>query len=133
LKKSVPVNNAAFVGAIPENYDRTGSVLSILTPKIWFHGSVLNGRRCWARLRHRHCHPASARKAGPHALVATGSNEAMLDYAQRKFEAPAGIEWQQADATDLQFPDQSFDAVVCQFGLMFFPTKRKPRAKLIAS
>ena len=31
--------------------------------------------------------------------------------------------WRQADATNLPFEDASFDAVVCQFGLMFFPDK----------
>jgi SAM-dependent methyltransferase len=31
--------------------------------------------------------------------------------------------WQQADASSLPFPDQHFDAVVCQFGAMFFPDK----------
>jgi SAM-dependent methyltransferase len=31
--------------------------------------------------------------------------------------------WQQSDALTLPFEDQSFDAVVCQFGVMFFPDK----------
>jgi len=31
--------------------------------------------------------------------------------------------WQTADAQALPFPDQSFDAVVCQFGAMFFPDR----------
>jgi ubiquinone/menaquinone biosynthesis C-methylase UbiE len=34
-----------------------------------------------------------------------------------------GIEFQVADGTDLPFEDASFDAVVCQFGVMFFPDK----------
>ena len=29
----------------------------------------------------------------------------------------------QADALALPFPDQSFDAVACQFGVMFFPDR----------
>ena len=33
------------------------------------------------------------------------------------------IEWRQADALALPFADQSFDAVACQFGVMFFPDK----------
>ena len=36
------------------------------------------------------------------------------------------VEWHQADAMHLPFPDGAFDAVVCQFGVMFFPDK--PRA-----
>jgi ubiquinone/menaquinone biosynthesis C-methylase UbiE len=31
------------------------------------------------------------------------------------------ISFQQADAEALPFPDQSFDAVTCRFGVMFFP------------
>ena len=33
------------------------------------------------------------------------------------------VEWKQADAMHLPFPDASFDVVVCQFGAMFFPVK----------
>jgi ubiquinone/menaquinone biosynthesis C-methylase UbiE len=56
-------------------------------------------------------------------LVATDLSEPMLSFARRKFEGDSTIEWQQADALDLPFADQSFDAVVCQFGLMFVPDK----------
>ena len=35
------------------------------------------------------------------------------------------VEWRQADAMQLPFPEGSFDAVVCQFGVMFFPEKSK--------
>jgi ubiquinone/menaquinone biosynthesis C-methylase UbiE len=33
------------------------------------------------------------------------------------------VTWREADATTLPFPDASFDALVCQFGVMFFPDK----------
>jgi SAM-dependent methyltransferase len=33
------------------------------------------------------------------------------------------VEWRQADAMKLPFEDAQFDAVVCQFGVMFFPDK----------
>ena len=35
------------------------------------------------------------------------------------------VTWQQADAQTLPFPDGTFDAVVCQFGAMFFPDKSR--------
>jgi SAM-dependent methyltransferase len=53
-------------------------------------------------------------------LVATDLNEAMVSYARAAVPA-AGIEWQTADAQALPFADASFDAVVCQFGIMFLP------------
>ena len=35
------------------------------------------------------------------------------------------VEWRQADAMQLPFRDGTFDAVVCQFGVMFFAEKAK--------
>jgi SAM-dependent methyltransferase len=55
-------------------------------------------------------------------LVATDLNEAMVDYARAAVPGP-GIEWRAADAQALPFADGSFDAVLCQFGLMFLPDK----------
>ena len=58
------------------------------------------------------------------SIVATDLNQPMLDHA-----AATGtrrpVEWRQADAMHLPFPDATFDAVVCQFGVMFFPEKSK--------
>ena len=56
-------------------------------------------------------------------IVATDLNQAMLDLASGKLQAP-NVRWQQADAQALPFEDTSFDAVVCQFGVMFFPDKQ---------
>jgi len=59
------------------------------------------------------------------SIVATDLNQPMLDEASaRGTRRP--VVWRQADALQLPFPDESFDAVVCQFGVMFFPDK--PRA-----
>jgi ubiquinone/menaquinone biosynthesis C-methylase UbiE len=60
--------------------------------------------------------PASAR------IVATDLNQPMLNHAAAHRYA-GQIEWRQADAVALPFADQSFDAVACQFGVMFFPDK----------
>ncbi|HKY90795.1 MAG TPA: class I SAM-dependent methyltransferase [Nevskiaceae bacterium] len=57
-------------------------------------------------------------------IVATDLNQAMLDEA-RSVSAPKNVEWRQADAQQLPFDDGMFDAVVCQYGVMFFPDRVK--------
>jgi ubiquinone/menaquinone biosynthesis C-methylase UbiE len=58
------------------------------------------------------------------AIVATDLNQPMLDLAS-EIGTPRPVEWRQADAMQLPFDDRAFDAVVCQFGVMFFPDKAK--------
>jgi ubiquinone/menaquinone biosynthesis C-methylase UbiE len=59
----------------------------------------------------------------PVRLVATDLNAPMLDVARTKFVPGEQVEFQPADAMALPFEDGSFGAVVCQFGVMFFPDK----------
>lgn len=59
------------------------------------------------------------------SIVATDLNQPMLDYASSQLSSER-VTWRQADAQLLPFGDGMFDAVVCQFGAMFFPDK--PRA-----
>jgi ubiquinone/menaquinone biosynthesis C-methylase UbiE len=58
-------------------------------------------------------------------LIASDLNPPMLEIARRKFAGGEKIEFRRADATALPFRDEEFDAVVCQFGVMFFPDKAK--------
>jgi SAM-dependent methyltransferase len=62
------------------------------------------------------------------SLVATDLNQAMLDRASA-VGTSRPVEWRQADAMQLPFADATFDAVVCQFGAMFFPDKPKAFAE----
>ncbi|MDO9709280.1 class I SAM-dependent methyltransferase [Paracraurococcus lichenis] len=62
------------------------------------------------------------------AITATDLNQAMLDHAARK-PGLARVAFRPADAQDLPFPDASFDAVVCQFGAMFYPDRRRAHAE----
>jgi SAM-dependent methyltransferase len=57
-------------------------------------------------------------------IVATDLNQPMLDYAAARLMSER-ITWRQADAQALPFEDGSFDVLVCQFGVMFFPDKAK--------
>lgn len=56
-------------------------------------------------------------------LIATDLNEPMFRHAAAKFSEGEAVQWRQADACSLPFGDGMFDAVVCQFGIMFVPDK----------
>lgn len=58
------------------------------------------------------------------AIVATDLNQSMLDTAAL-IGTKRPVEWRQADALQLPFGDETFDAVVCQFGAMFFPDRAR--------
>jgi SAM-dependent methyltransferase len=55
-------------------------------------------------------------------VVSTDLNQAMLDFAATQ-SGSERVAWRQADAQALPFADHSFDAVLCQFGVMFFPDR----------
>jgi ubiquinone/menaquinone biosynthesis C-methylase UbiE len=56
-------------------------------------------------------------------LTATDLNTPMLEIAATKFRSGEAVEFCTADATALPLDDASFDAIVCQFGVMSFPDK----------
>lgn len=118
---------APFTDSVPENYDRyMGPMLfEPYAEDLVARLKLREGMRvlevaCGTGIvtrRLREALPASAK------LIATDLSEPMLAFARRKFSSGESIEWQQADALALPFADQSFDAVLCQFGLMFVPDK----------
>jgi ubiquinone/menaquinone biosynthesis C-methylase UbiE len=63
---------------------------------------------------------ASLRVGATGAVVGLDLAQGMLSVAEQI--APT-MDWQQGAAEALPFPDESFDAVVSQFGLMFFPDR----------
>jgi len=118
----------AFVGSIPELYDRhLGPVLFEpyaiemalrLPPDA---ARVLEVAAGTGRVTRQ-----LLRALPDHAtLLATDLNDAMLGRAAQ-LVADARVAWRAADAQALPVSDGEFDAVVCQFGLMFVPDK--PRA-----
>lgn len=56
-------------------------------------------------------------------LVATDLNPMMVDAAKANVGNGGGIDYRAADGTALPFDDDAFDAVFCQFGVMFYPDK----------
>jgi len=62
-------------------------------------------------------------RAVPQAkITATDINPVMLGVAAQNVRS-ACVSFQQADAQNLPFDAESFDLVVCQFGVMFYPDK----------
>lgn len=122
-------SDAAFTGSIPQHYDQG------LGPLIFADYAADIARRAAAgNPKHvletaagtgivtralRDALPAGTR------LTATDLNPPMLEIARGKFRAGEKVEFQPADALALPFQDASFDAVVCQFGVMFYPDKDK--------
>ena len=64
----------------------------------------------------------AAQVPGNGRLVATDLNQPMLDHAAAR-QPDDRVAWRRADALALPFEDANFDAVACQFGVMFFPDK----------
>ena len=63
---------------------------------------------------------AADRLAGTGRLVGLDLNAAMLAVARR---VRPDLEWQQGDVAALPYPPGSFDRVLCQMALMFFPDR----------
>ena len=124
----MPRLETRFSGSVPENYDRG------LGPFIFEHYALQMAERC-AQLNPRTVLETAAgtgivskhlreRLAPDCSLVATDLNQPMLDYAAAKLRADAAIDFVAADACQLPFQDGQFDAVVCQFGVMFYPDRQ---------
>jgi len=58
-------------------------------------------------------------------IIATDLNPGMIETAKTTVKKEDKVEWMIADAQQLPFEDNIFDAVVFQFGLMFVPDKQK--------
>jgi ubiquinone/menaquinone biosynthesis C-methylase UbiE len=70
---------------------------------------------------------AAERLGGAGRVTGVDVNEGMLAVARR---VRPDLEWRAADAAGLPFPDASFDAVLCQMALMFFPDRRRALAEM---
>jgi ubiquinone/menaquinone biosynthesis C-methylase UbiE len=114
--------NVLFQGAVPENYDRyLGPV--IFEP--WAKDLVSRlANKKYERVLEIACGTGIVTRRFRDALpatieiVATDLNSDMFEFAKAKFRDDENVIWQQADASALPFPDCSFDAAVCQFGVI---------------
>lgn len=123
--------HSSFTGSIPEIYDAclgpylfafsAKDLAERVKSKIPAEGRVLEVA-CGTGISTHYL-----RKALPNNvhIVATDLNPAMLDFAKAKHGQLTGVTFETANALSLPFEDSTFDAVVCQFGIMFFPDKEK--------
>jgi ubiquinone/menaquinone biosynthesis C-methylase UbiE len=114
-----------FSGSVPANYQKH------MVPLLFQPYAELMAERAAALAPRRVLETAAGTgvvtaelaKSLPQAdIVATDLNQAMLDVASEQLSA-ANVAFREADALQLPFADESFDLVVCQFGVMFFPDK----------
>jgi len=123
--------DTVFAGSIPAIYDQ------YMVPLLFAPYAKLVAKRA-AELRPRRILETAAGtgvvteellRALPDAeIVATDLNAPMLEQASRRIEA-SKLRFQPADAQLLPFDNDSFDLVVCQFGVMFYPDKVRANAE----
>jgi SAM-dependent methyltransferase len=125
---STPDTDKVFAGSIPKLYE------TYLVPLIFEPYAVDLANRLASRSPTRVLEIAAGTGVVTRTLasvlpqsvsiVATDLNQPMLDFASA-VGTKRPVEWRQADAMQLPFRDGTFDAVACQFGVMFFPEKAK--------
>jgi len=116
-----------FAGSVPEIYD------SYLVPLIFEGYAEDLAQRIAAAKPMAVLETAAGSGATTRALApllardarytVTDLNQPMLDRAMARQGDDARLSWRQADALKLPFADGHFDAVCCQFGVMFFPDR----------
>lgn len=121
-------NTTAFAGSVPANYDQyLGPVLFepyaldiIQRINSGNYHNVLE-LACGTGRVTKHL---AASLPENKKLTATDLNGDMLEVA-KSIVKDESIRWMVADAQELSFTDNTFDHVICQFGVMFFPDKAK--------
>jgi SAM-dependent methyltransferase len=118
---------AAFAGTLSEYYDR------YLVPLMFAPYAEVVAERAKELLPRRVLETAAGTGVVTEALArilppdvkitATDLNQAMIERGKAR-PGMERVNWQQADAMNLPFPDGAFELIVCQFGVMFFPDKR---------
>lgn len=117
--------DTVFAGSIPAIYDR------YMVPLLFRPYASLLAERTQAFRPARILETAAGTGIATAALhdalpdaeiVATDLNQPMLDLAASRIRS-GKVSFLAADAQQLPFGDCSFDLVVCQFGIMFFPEK----------
>jgi SAM-dependent methyltransferase len=120
-------DNSGFVGSIPDYYDRDMGpiIFADYGKKAAARVAALKPTRILETAAGSGIVTRALRDALPAQafVTATDLNAAMLEAAKTKFRPDEHVAFQTADAMNLPFEDGSFDVVLCQFGVMFYPDK----------
>ncbi len=119
-------SDLVFAGSVPELYDRllVPLIFEVYAEDLVERLAALDPRSVLEVAAGSGVVTRAMAKGLPEAvaLTATDLNEPMVDHA-RSVGTARPVMWQAADVMDLPFTDGSFDVVVCQFGVMFFPDR----------
>jgi SAM-dependent methyltransferase len=122
-------NAAGFTGNIPEHYDAgLGPILFVkYADDIARRAAVYSPKRVLETAAGTGIVTRRLYDLLPQAeILATDLNTPMLEWAAKKFKwGESRVAFRPADATALPFADNMCDAIVCQFGVMFYPDKDK--------
>lgn len=117
----------AYGGSAPQNYERyfVPAIGAPLAAEL----VDLAGLRAGERVLDLACGTgvvtrlAAQRVGDAGAVAGVDINPGMLAVARSETPPGMAIEWYQASAEVLPLPDETFDVVLCQMGLQFFPDK----------
>ncbi len=117
----------SYGGSAPENYERyfVPAVAAPLAAELVGECRLRPGERvldlaCGTGVVARLAAPA-VESSG--RVTGADINPGMLAVARATTGHEAEIDWREASADHLPFPDRTFDAVLCQFGIQFFPDR----------
>lgn len=119
--------DSSFVGAIPDVYD-TFMVPLLFQPFAEDMAARVSALKPASVLETAAGTGVVTRALAPQLgegarYVVTDLNAPMLEKARARQPEDGRLEWTTADALNLPFEDNSFDALCCQFGVMFFPDR----------
>lgn len=121
------MDSIKFAGSIAENYEKYLTPVFFITPakdiisRVPEDTGFILELACGTGMVTR-----MLREKFPSAkITATDINPDMLKIAKEKLEGKSGIEWAEVNAEEIPYGDNTFDCVICQYGIMFVPDKQK--------
>ncbi|MFT2690668.1 bifunctional demethylmenaquinone methyltransferase/2-methoxy-6-polyprenyl-1,4-benzoquinol methylase UbiE [Clavibacter zhangzhiyongii] len=130
-----PGQVSAMFDEVSSAYDRTNALLSVGNDQLWRVATTravapVAGERILDLAAGTGTSSAALAASGAH-VVAADFSEGMLEVGRRRHAGNPRIEFVHADATDLPFEDDSFDAVTISFGLRNVVEPRKGLDELL--